>query len=1158
MRIHPRFLPYGVAFCSTAIALLLSLWLEAFLSQTIGEFFYIAIMVTAWYGGFQVGSVTVVLSTLALDFFFLPPLHQLGIGSARDMLRLGIFLLVALVINLLTSNFQQRKKKIRQLSQQLIYENAELLHKQVEQQRLVMEINQRIHQSLKLQDILQTTVGEVRRFLQCDRVIIFQFSPGWIGNVVVESVDSNWTAILSTQIYDPCFSENYIEPFKQGLFTAKSDIYTAGIGTCHLELLANFQVRANLVIPILQGEELWGLLIAHHCAAPREWQPSEIELMRQLAIQAGIAIKQASLFEQVQTELRERKQAETALQQINTELEQRVAERTLELTKVNDSLVVTILLKEQAYQLLNEQAQLLHQSESTLRSFFNSASMQMGIVEIYPNDIFHLSSNIATAQFFGTTSEAMQNRFASEIGVPQAFIEIWLDYYRETERTGAPVKFEYQHQTAKTQKWLSVTTCSIISSPSGRSRFSFIVEDITERKRTEQMLELQAVITRNMAEGICLVRADNGVIVYANPKFEQMFGYDDGELNGHHVSIVNYSNEFVSAEEVNQGIQTAVLQSGEFSYEVHTVKKDGTPFWCSATCSVFKHSDYGDVLVAVQQDITERKQAEEALLQKARKEELIRSITQTIRQSLDLSTILNSAVTEVRQTLQSDRAAIYRFNVDWSGNFVAESVGEDWVKLVGADIQKVWEDTYLQETQGGCLRNNEIFAVADIYRADLQLCHIELLEQFQAKSYAVFPIFSGANLWGLLAIYQNATPRQWQFWEIELVQQITNQLALAIQQSELYEKLQLELQERKQAEATIREAERRWRSLLDNVQLIVVGLDRWGNVNYVNTFFLKMTGYTNSEVLGKNWFENFLPRSDRQSIQTVFSEVLTENAHPYYQNAILTKFGDCRLIAWNNTMLQDIKGNIIGTISIGEDITERQKIEQIKDEFISIVSHELRTPLTAIQMSLGLLKTGIYDNKPDKFRRMIEIALLDTNRLVNLVNDILDLERLDSGRVVLEKTICKVADLMQQAVDGIQAIAAQHQISLIVAPTNLKVWAAPDAIIQTLINLLSNAIKFSPAQSTIHLSTVDRKDFVLFQVRDRGRGIPADKLELIFGRFQQVDASDSREKGGTGLGLAICRSIIERHGGKIWAESILGEGSTFFFTLPLPQLENLL
>lgn len=697
-----------------------------------------------------------------------------------------------------------------------------------------------------------------------------------------------------------------------------------------------------------------------------------------------------------------------------------------------------------------------------------------------------------------------------------------------------------------------------------------VVLDISDRKRheevlqqAEQMLELQAVITRNMAEGICLVRADNGVIVYANPKFEQMFGYDSGELRGQHVSIVNYASESVTAEEVNQSIRAAVLQNSEATYEVHNVKKDGTPFWCRATCSVFHHLEYGDVFVAVHQDITVakhlekvREQAELALYQQTRQKQLLWNITQTIRQSLDLEVILNAGVTEVRQLLIVDRVAIYRFNPDWSGDFTVESVADDWVKLVEPNVEKVWEDTYLQETQGGRFQNHETFVIADIYTADLQPCHIALLEQFQARAFAIAPIFVGESLWGLFALYQNAAPHLWEAWEIELLQQIASQLAIAIQQSKLYSQLQIELQERRQSAAVLREAERRWRFLLDNVQLIVVGLDHSGNINYVNPFFLSLTGYTESEVLGKNWFENFLPSSNQESIQVFFSEVLTHNAYPYYQNSILTKSGEERFIAWNNTMLQDSEGNIIGTISIGEDITERQKVEAMKNEFIGIVSHELRTPLTAIQMSLGLLKTGIYAKKPEKSQRMIEIALLDTNRLVNLVNDILDLERLESRRAILEKTVCQAADLMQQAVDGVQAIATQQNIALVITPTCATVWAAADTIIQTLTNLLSNAIKFSPANSVIHLGAERQADNVLFQVSDQGRGIPADKLETIFGRFQQVDASDSREKGGTGLGLPICRSIIERHGGKIWAESTLGTGSTFFFTLPLPLEGN--
>jgi signal transduction histidine kinase len=169
---------------------------------------------------------------------------------------------------------------------------------------------------------------------------------------------------------------------------------------------------------------------------------------------------------------------------------------------------------------------------------------------------------------------------------------------------------------------------------------------------------------------------------------------------------------------------------------------------------------------------------------------------------------------------------------------------------------------------------------------------------------------------------------------------------------------------------------------------------------------------------------------------------------------------------------------------------------------------------------------------------------------VRLVNDILDLERLESGRAVLEKSASKAADLIAQAVDGVIAIAKQQNITFNIQPTDAQVWVAADAIIQTLTNLLGNAINFSPPNSTITLLVQQQTDHVLFQVTDQGRGIPTDKLEAVFGRFQQVDGSDSRVKGGTGLGLAICRSIIDQHGGQIWAESIVDVGSTFFFTLP--------
>ncbi|MFB2977601.1 PAS domain S-box protein [Microseira sp. BLCC-F43] len=200
------------------------------------------------------------------------------------------------------------------------------LQQRIEQERLVMEIAQQIRRSLNLDEILQATVTEVRRLLECDRALIFQLEPNGNGTIIKESVGSDFTALLSTNIYDPCLSENYIEPFRQGLVTAKTDIYTAEIKPCHVELLTQLQVRANLVVPILQGENLWGLLIAHQCAATREWQSLEIDLLKQLATQVGIAIQQAELYQQLEIELSERVSAEAEINRLNRELECRVNE----------------------------------------------------------------------------------------------------------------------------------------------------------------------------------------------------------------------------------------------------------------------------------------------------------------------------------------------------------------------------------------------------------------------------------------------------------------------------------------------------------------------------------------------------------------------------------------------------------------------------------------------------------------------------------------------------------------------------------------------------------------------------------------------------------------------------------------------------------------
>jgi signal transduction histidine kinase len=271
-----------------------------------------------------------------------------------------------------------------------------------------------------------------------------------------------------------------------------------------------------------------------------------------------------------------------------------------------------------------------------------------------------------------------------------------------------------------------------------------------------------------------------------------------------------------------------------------------------------------------------------------------------------------------------------------------------------------------------------------------------------------------------------------------------------------------------------------------------------------------------------------------------------------YENEILLKHGlSCSV---NVTYIPDVDEhkNVKGFFSLTTDISDRKAIERMKDEFISVVSHELRTPLTSMHSALKILATGKLGSLSKDGQQILEIADDNTERLVRLVNNVLDLQRIESGEVKMEKQICNISTLMIQATETMQPMAQHHGVVLVVEPIDMNILVDSDYIVQALTNLISNAIKFSAVNGKVWLTAENRPNVeVLLSVCDEGQGIPSDKLESIFERFQQVDSSDSRRKGGTGLGLTICRNIVEQHEGKIWAESTLGKGSTFSFTLPL-------
>jgi PAS domain S-box-containing protein len=381
------------------------------------------------------------------------------------------------------------------------------------------------------------------------------------------------------------------------------------------------------------------------------------------------------------------------------------------------------------------------------------------------------------------------------------------------------------------------------------------------------------------------------------------------------------------------------------------------------------------------------------------------------------------------------------------------------------------------------------------------------------------------------------------------------------------------------AEEELRSLVRQSNSVLESIGDGIYGLDLEGRVTVVNAAAAQMLGYKPQELLGRPMHELIHhTRADgtphpwegcpiHQSLQSldtvrVSTDVFWRKdgtafpvdyvARPQIDTDARNraKTGDANKDG--NEDANDKSGaKPVGVVVAFADITERRALDRMKDEFISTVSHELRTPLTSLRAALGLIQSGTLSSRPEKIKQMLDLAIGNTDRLVRLVNDILDLERISSGKAELHYSISDLEDLLNEAVAMRRVDADKNNIHFTVDAKGIKVWADRDRIMQTVTNLVSNAIKFSPGGGRIFISaTRISDDEAQIEVRDKGRGIPDDKLEQIFDRFQQIDASDARLMGGTGLGLAICRSIVLQHGGRIWATSKPGEGSSFFFTLP--------
>jgi GAF domain-containing protein len=838
------------------------------------------------------------------------------------------------------------------------------LFRQIDQEQIISATIDRIRSSLELQDIFKTTVTEIRKFLQVDRVAVFRFDPdsGFDeGEFVAEDVGEGIDSALAAKVYDHCFGKQFAAHYYQGRVQAVADIYDANLSDCHIKILSQFQVRANLIVPVLKGDTLWGLLCVHQCSGPRRWQLPEIEFVRKIGTQFAIALQQAEYLE-------------------------------------------------------------LRQQQSSL---------------------------------------------------------------------------------------------------------------LAQTKAQEKALSRQKALVK---------------------------------------------------------------------------------------------------------------------------------ITNRIRQALDFTEICQTATAEVRQLLKADRVTIYRFNPDWSGDFLFESVGPDWNPLVG--VSPTIEDTHLMENQGGRYANNETFAIPDIYTAGHSDCHVALLEQFQARAYAIAPIFEEDRLWGLLTAFQNAGPREWQADEVELLAQIGEQLGIALKQAEFVRQMQVQTIERQELVEDLQRQEAWLRFLVTGTAsatgtdflkacartlsqaldmpyvLISKCLDYpptrvetfcfWAKNDYAENFAYDLAGTPCQNVLDREGTELSVCRHAR-NVQALFPEdadlvalqaesylgvpILDQSARVLGNIAVLDTRPLSDKAALHQSDILKIYATRIGAelervaaeTALNNKATElestlaelhRAQMQLVQTEKMSSlgqlvagVAHEINNPVGFIHGNLNHVEA--YVNDLLGLIRLYREAYSEPERHIQEVEEEIDFDFLKTD---LPKTLTSMkggTDRIQDIIKSLRMFSRLDEAAvkavdlhegidstLVILGNRLKANGSHVAIEvvknygdlplvecyagqlnQVFMNILGNAIDAlesrrlnaseADAAPAITITTRPLKaEEIEIRIADNGPGVPEDVQPRLFDPFFTTKPVGK----GTGMGLSISYQVItETHQGTLRVTSSQAEadrGTTFIITLP--------
>ncbi len=1130
-----------------------------------------------------------------------------------------------------------------------VEQRTKKLTEKVAQEQLVSTISTQIRSSLNLPEILDTAVRELQSILGCDRVSIWQFQSDdrtleVVADCTQETLPGLVSPNLGKQVCDPCFVP---DAYANGKICVVADINTAVMSACHRELLANLKIQSKILAPILVDVDAsvpWGLISVSESHRSRNWQPEEIALVQQLATQVAIAIRQAIAYETVQ--------------HLNAELESRVAQRTAELQEsqqfiqtVLDTFPLAVFWKDRESRYLGcnynfaraanlkSPAEIVGKNDYDLpwgaiegdtyraddRQVIDSGQRKLGIVETQTQDD-------GTTLWLETNKMPLQNLNGETIGVLGTYQDI-------TDLKSSEIELK------KLSERLSL---SLKSGSVGCWEWDIIRDLVIWDDR---MYELYGT-TR------------------ANPESERKQSYANWIATLH-------PDDRTATEQL---LAQSLLGQGDFDTEFRAIHADGSIHFLKAYGLVQRDERERPIsMIGINFDITAAKrdeairhQNEQIIRQQAEREFVLREITQRIRRSLDLKTIFKTAVQEIRQFMETDRVAIFKFATDVNfddGEFIAESVANGFEPILGLKIH----DPGFGEKSAHFYRKGGINVLDDIYTAGLQDNEIEMLVNFQVQANLVVPLLNSKQLWGSICIHHCATQRSWQEDEINFVKQIAEQIGIAIQQATLYEKVQLELDIRWQAEEAIALQLRQQQTLAAIAQQIrnslkieeilataTVQVKELMIVDRVSIFRVFSDGRLQAveevvspaypSIVKRNWENEYLNSeefefylgSNPNIVNDLQQDLRSSSLQAYIQEIqakskivvpilLLSAHSetDLDLDTWEEPHLwgllsvhacssprcwQDAEVKLLQQIAdqlaiaihqanlfekLKQELIERQQAEtqllasnqqlaratRLKDEFLASMSHELRTPLNAILGMSESLQAQIFGAINDQQSKSIATIEKSGRHLLALINDILDLSKIEANKFILEFTDVSIQSLCQNSMLFIKELAYKRRIGLQThIPESLKYLSIRVDDLrfrQVLINLLSNAVKFTEEGGTIVLDVrVGRWGDVAiegwgnlfvattanpqsrnpqspaplqqisFSIIDTGIGIAPENMDKMFQSFVQIDSSLSRQYAGTGLGLSLVKRIVEMHGGMVSVQSELNRGSCFTICLP--------